>query len=344
MRVKAIAFLISALLAAVASGQTPAPANVDRVFHFTYTETAQDLEETAMVIRAIAEMQQVSVDTAQKTMSARGTTGQIALADWLVSQLDKPTNPPASGQQNSATHQGLSGNGDDVVQVFYIAHADTMQSFQEMVTSVRSIVDMRWTFTYNALRAVTVRGTAGQVALAEWLYSELDKPTNGQALALQNSAIHQGPSGNGDDVVRVFYLTHTGTAQNLQEIATSVRSTGNIRRLFTYNALSAVTVRGTAAEIGLAEWLLGELDNPTKVQGTHEYRLAGSADDVVRVFYLTPTNTVASFQKICTQVRSATEIRRLFTYNAPRAAMARGTTNQIALAERMFSELDKPAN
>jgi hypothetical protein len=344
MHAKAIAFLITALLATVASGQTPAPDNVDRVFHFTYTDTAQDLQETATVIRAIAEMQQVSVDTVQKTMTARGTTGQIALVDWLVSQLDKPANPPPLGQQSSATHQGPSGSGDDLVQVFYIAHADTVQKFQEMVTSVRSIVDMRWTFTYTALRAVAVRGTAGQLALAEWLYSALDKPAGGQALALQNSAPYNWPAGGSDNVVRVFYLPHTRTVQNLQEIATSVRSIGDMRRLFTYNALSAVAVRGTAAQIGLAEWLLGELDNPTKGQATHEYRLAGSADDVVRVFYLTPTNTVASFQKICTQVRSSTEIRRLFTYNAPRAAMARGTTNQIALAERMFSELDKPAN
>jgi hypothetical protein len=63
--------------------------------------------------------------------------------------------------------------------------------------------------------------------------------------------------GGGDDVVRVFYLTHAETAQRLQEIATSM---AEIRRLFIYNAPRAMAVRGTAGQIALADRLIQERD------------------------------------------------------------------------------------
>jgi len=45
-------------------------------------------------------------------------------------------------------------------------------------------------------------------------------------------------------------------------MATDVRSIGNIRRLFTYNLSNALIMRGTAAEMALADWLVKELDQP----------------------------------------------------------------------------------
>jgi hypothetical protein len=107
-----------------------------------------------------------------------------------------------------------------------------------------------------------LRGTAGQIALAEWLINELDQPIP-EALAQQspNPAAHEDrPSGTGDDVARVFYLTHAQTAQRLQEIATQVRSMTEVRRLFTYNAPRALALRGTADQIALADRLIRERD------------------------------------------------------------------------------------
>ena len=65
-------------------------------------------------------------------------------------------------------------------------------------------------------------------------------------------------------------------------------------------------------------------------------------DNVVKVFYLKNITSVQEFQEIVTAVRSVTDIRRMFTYNAQNAVMARGTPDQIALAEKLFSDLDKP--
>lgn len=65
---------------------------------------------------------------------------------------------------------------DEVVRVFYIQNATSVQEFQEMATAIRSVIEIRRVFTYNAQRALVLRGTVDQVALAEKLIRDLDKP------------------------------------------------------------------------------------------------------------------------------------------------------------------------
>ncbi|MGI8742178.1 MAG: cohesin domain-containing protein [Bryobacteraceae bacterium] len=64
-------------------------------------------------------------------------------------------------------------------------------------------------------------------------------------------------------------------------------------------------------------------------------------DQVVKVFYLKNVTSVQEFQEIVTAVRSITDIRRMFPYNAQNAVMCRGSVDQIALAEKLFHDLDK---
>lgn len=64
-------------------------------------------------------------------------------------------------------------------------------------------------------------------------------------------------------------------------------------------------------------------------------------DNVVKVFFVQNATSVQEFQEIATAVRSLTEIRRVFTYNAQRAILMRGTPDQIALAEKLIHDLDK---
>jgi general secretion pathway protein D len=65
-----------------------------------------------------------------------------------------------------------------------------------------------------------------------------------------------------DMVVKAFYIRNITTPQELQEIATVIRSVTDIRRVFTYNALGAIILRGTVDQVALAEKLVGDLDKP----------------------------------------------------------------------------------
>src|SRR5579884_915683 len=65
---------------------------------------------------------------------------------------------------------------DEVVKTFYVTNATSVQEFQEIATAIRTVGDIRRVYTYNAQKAMVVRGTVDQVALAEKLVRDLDKP------------------------------------------------------------------------------------------------------------------------------------------------------------------------
>ncbi len=65
-------------------------------------------------------------------------------------------------------------------------------------------------------------------------------------------------------------------------------------------------------------------------------------DEVVKVFYVTNATSVQEFQEIATAIRTVAEIRRVFTYNAQKALIVRGSRDQVALTEKLIHDLDKP--
>jgi hypothetical protein len=256
MRYPAIGFLIIALFASLTYGQAPVEESLDRVFQFTFTERVQDLQEIATVIRSVSEMRHVSSDTSNRSLTLRGTAAQIALAEWLFNELDKPVDRQAA----AGPHELRLPGGDDVVRVFYLKNVGTTQEVQEMSTVVRSMTEVRKLFTYSAPKALTLRGTAAQIAFAEWIFSELDQSRRTAAQLGQDSAPHEFRLSGDNDVARVFYLTNTDTPQGIQEIASQVRSMAEIRRGFVYSSQRALALRGTASQLALAERLIKERD------------------------------------------------------------------------------------
>jgi general secretion pathway protein D len=65
---------------------------------------------------------------------------------------------------------------DNVLKIFYVTNTTTVQEFQEIAQAVRTIPEVRRTFTYNAQKAIIVRGAADAVAMAEKIIHDLDKP------------------------------------------------------------------------------------------------------------------------------------------------------------------------
>jgi len=84
-----LAFCLGAF---VAGAQSPSEQTAQRVFNFTQPENEQSFREMATVIDAIADIHNAIVDTAVRKLTIRGTAYQIALADWLFDQLDRPQN------------------------------------------------------------------------------------------------------------------------------------------------------------------------------------------------------------------------------------------------------------
>jgi len=227
--------------------------------------------------------------------------------------------------------------------MFYLTHGETEQNTQEIVGLIRTTADIQRIFPYAARRTIALRGTPGQIALAEWLFSQLDKPVDPQTA---KTAAYEFPEpGGGVDAVRVFYLTRDETERNTQEIVNLIRTTADIQRIFPY-ARRAIALRGTPAQIALAEWLFGELDSAATPQAnttdTYEYPAPSGGRDAVRMFFFTRDETPQDLQEVINLIRTTADIQRIVPYAARRAIALRGNAAQIALAEWLFHQLGAP--
>ena len=157
----------------------------------------------------------------------------MALAEWLMTELDRETGARSLPSQHWAKHEyNVSEAGDDAVRVFILSSPDTIQELQEIATAVRSTVYVRRMFTYNALKAIVVRGTPEELALSEFLLNSLDKsapPPDGQDAGTQEFRLASGP----ERLVHVYYLPHTATIVDFQQLVTAGRSISDARRMFT---------------------------------------------------------------------------------------------------------------
>jgi hypothetical protein len=324
--------MLIALSAAVAFGQ-----DVSRVFHLHHIDKEQDLNEFATMIRAVADIRDASVDAAQKTVSSHGTAVQIATGEWMFTELDRQTLPEFATKEFK-----IPNKEDDVARIFFLHNTPTIQDFQEVATSIRTVVEIRRVFTLGTQRALAVRGTADQIAVTEWLIRELDHPATEKRT---DSPVREIIETNWrpETKIRVFYLPYTTTVQQFQEVATLIRTIAETRRLFTYNAPKAMIVRGDADKMALTDWVVHELAKPVTPETVASEAFTYSGDDpyhqnIVRVFYVKDVATVAAFQQVGTQIRTATKMRKVFTYNETRAIAVRGTAEQVAMAEQILKD------
>jgi general secretion pathway protein D len=96
-----------------------------------------------------------------------------------IALLTKTYWKPISGNAIFVTDDNVTKRRDyedEVVKVFYLRNPTSVQEFQEIVTSIRSVSDVRRMYTYNAQNAIIVRDTVDKVALVEKLLHDMDKP------------------------------------------------------------------------------------------------------------------------------------------------------------------------
>jgi hypothetical protein len=224
--------------------------DVIRVY-FTHAATPQSLQEIVTTIRSVADVQRMFIYNRLRAAVLRDNVARIGLADWLMQKLDQP------GQTAAPQEYTVAGpRGPEVARVFYLVHPQGPRDMQEIATTLRSIADIPRIFMYIAPKALAVRAPADRVALAQWLVTELDRPANEPAAS--GAHRYELPTGT-DNQVRVFYLNPSTSADQRQRIIADVRSAAYVQRLFVYNSLSALTVRGTVGQIATAERLLDEL-------------------------------------------------------------------------------------
>jgi hypothetical protein len=147
----------------LAANRTPAV----RVFHLANTATSQALDEIAFAIQFIADSSRVFRFHEAKAITMRGAESQVALAEWLVSALDKP---PAAKPAMLSQHADPYWFGDKTeARVFYLPAATT-EGLQNLAGKLRGIAQPPpAVFSCSGPKAVAWRGTREQTAAAEQL-------------------------------------------------------------------------------------------------------------------------------------------------------------------------------
>lgn len=332
MRLKIL--VLGIVLATVAAAQ-----NVDRVFHFANTPTPQGRGEISNTIRLMTLIGAVSVDNSANLLAVSGSADQVGLAEWLFNGLDRP----AGAVQPSPPEYRIAGKSDDVVRVFPLAHVQTPQSQQEIVNTIRSLVELQRVTAISFQHSIAIRGRVNQMAAAEWLISQLDKPAD-----VPNSGVREfrmaDPFPAATYAMRVFYVRNAQTPQALQEIINAMRSITEIQRATAYNPLKAIALRATADQAAAAEWLVNELDKPAGAQSpsaSPTYQLAGVRDGVARVFYPARTDSPQALQEVVNLVRTTTNVMRAVGVNATKALVMRGSADQVARTDQLLTERAK---
>ncbi len=274
MRTHIFGASIAVLAACVAFGQGSAPPQAPnkaayegkpvegstdavRLFYFTHGETPQEIQEFVNLVRTMAEIQRASTYFERRTIALRGTSSQIALAEWLFAGLDQPVD--AAGAAKTAAYDfPLSTGGVEAVRLFSLSRFEPPENLQHMMNLIRTITDMPRIYTYAPRRAIVARGTPAQIAVTEWLVRVLDKavaPTPARTEAYEDSGdSRQGPA------IRLFFVPAAETSQELHEVLSMIRTTADINRVYAYPPVRMIALRGTAAQADLAQWLVKRLE------------------------------------------------------------------------------------
>ena len=316
--------------ASVALGQ-----NVDRVFNLANATTVMSLQEIATTLRSVAQIQQLSVDNGIQTLTVKGTVDQIALAEWLVPRLDVAEAPNQGPQEYR-----VSGDSDDLMVVYGLVHTKTLPVVQEIVTALRLVADIRKIYTVVAPGIITLRGNASQIALAEFLLSELDQAVQPR----QNATVHEFKRAGGTDVTTVVCgLAHTDDSRSIQEITTNLRAVLDITKVFPVFAPKLLAVSGSASQVQMAEWLIPELDRQAANASGNEAHMPGGNDDVVHVFYLSHATSSERMNALLKEMHGTVHVMKAFVRSVPPALVLRGTADQIAMAGRIIELSDRAA-
>jgi hypothetical protein len=310
--------LLAALAIQLASAQS-----TTRVFHLANASTPVSLQEIATLTRTVLDIQQVTIDNAAANITISGTPAQLELAGWTIPKLDIPPGAPRPAPETTAT-------GSSPILVAHLSNIEASSGIQEILTTLRTVADIQHIYMVTAQKALAVRGTTDQVAYAQWLIHEMDRPAGPPQPGEHE---FRAPS-NPNDVTVVSPLVHTPTRLGIQEILTTLRTVADLQKVYQESAPMILAYRAPGEQIALVKWLIQELDQ--QASGMQQYPLSLTNGDGVRVVHLPSGRSPAEVQQLLTTIRTQAHIQKAYALPTMAALALRGTPDQLAAAQRLI--------
>ncbi len=320
--------LIPALLACAVLPHAVAD-TVSGSYHFTTPQTQQSMAEAATVIKVVGALAQPSTDISTATLTFTGSVEGVALADWVLPQIDKVTG-------DNALHEYTLPSGD-IARVVFVANALKPQDMQEVLTVLRTVADVQKVFSVSSNHAMVMRAPEWQILFAQWIIDQLNVPAGQKPDTTPREFTVGGPDFRGmGHGARVNFLASVTKPQQQQELLTVLRTVGDIQKVFSYTSSHALVMRAGDIDLQRAEWLIQQLDLPTgPVAGAGTFT-ASTGDDMTRIFPV-PNANPQWIQGALNSIRSELNIKKTFSTTTPANVIVRGTADQIAAAAKWMA-------
>jgi type II secretory pathway component GspD/PulD (secretin) len=138
-----------------------------RIVYAPLAPNPQALQELVNAVRSVSEIQRIMILNSERALAMRGSTEQVALAEWLVANLDKAASQSAG--KAFVDYGAPFGPSQETVRLFSFPETAAPEALIQLMTDIRSQTGMPRVVACVAVRAITVRGTADQIAEAERL-------------------------------------------------------------------------------------------------------------------------------------------------------------------------------
>ena len=172
-----VALILFAGIAGAQTAVTPLLPTESTVVRLTNAPTEKALKEVAALLKAVTGSPYLSSNIAQSTIAITGTPEQLALAEWLSKEVDKPEGwRPSDSEYGDPTAREykLPSGPDELARVFYLRDTATPQAVQEILTIVRTVLDVQKLFVRSEPKMIAYRTDRSMADLIEWLLPKLD--------------------------------------------------------------------------------------------------------------------------------------------------------------------------
>jgi hypothetical protein len=157
-------------------GLLPPNADAEAIRVFRVSPDATNGSLTAMVtaIRTVADVSRIFPLESGKAIVARASVNRMALAEWLVHELNRRSHPTASAETR-ITLAAKEEPTENVVRVFYVAGSN--EQVTKLVTDIRTTARISRIFPYVSAgsAAIVMRGRADQMASVESMVAKFSK-------------------------------------------------------------------------------------------------------------------------------------------------------------------------
>ena len=144
--------------------------------HFLRTEAQEGRLDLATMLRPMTDMYKMFVNASPAALTFSGSAEKVALADWLLDELDRPVNDQGAAQprKNPAPYSFRERGDESVVRVPYPIPT-AADRLDEMAALLHTSTGISRAFVYRPAGALVFRCKPDQVELAEKLIAEQDK-------------------------------------------------------------------------------------------------------------------------------------------------------------------------